>query len=109
MKRIMMMMMMMMKVMMMMMMTYTRDVCGGKEKTSTATCRWWERPEYDASQVEFSNLDIDSQHFEKPKKTISLLTQLIFGQSQGSFVFGRSLMLPKVEVEGTRRHLFQIL
>jgi len=30
--------------------TYTRDVCGGKEKTSTATCRWWERPEYDASQ-----------------------------------------------------------
>ena len=47
--------------MMMMMMTYTRDVCGGKEKTSTATCRWWERPEYDASQVECSNLDIDSQ------------------------------------------------
>ena len=30
--------------------TETKSVCSGQVRTGGATCRWWERPDYDASQ-----------------------------------------------------------
>ena len=30
--------------------TETKNVCSGQVSTGGATCRWWERPDYDSSQ-----------------------------------------------------------
>ena len=55
----------------------TKSVCSGQEKTGGATCRWWERPDYDPSQC-FQGMQIlhnkfhFNQSFSEFKKSDAL-------------------------------------